>query len=309
LEETVIEKRKLSTVSDDETSPELASGSAGSANGGEPPTLAAVEVEIEAALADGELSLAEKFDWFEKKLKAALTDRSASASELGKILGETDNAIAAAEQEALAARERALDPVVSPDLAQARDSMESAAFYVGRLQTQQPRLLRRYQETVLKEQVQTYLTKLRELAPERDALAAELRTTYETATAELTGLFQRVRIFEQRARSALGSPPANCAVLERIDTRVLDKCTLPDWQHPDRNLWPPPADFSAFAASMTIPSVGAAWADPVVQERQRAERAAEQERMARHYAAQAAEQLERENRQLRENWEASQRRA
>jgi hypothetical protein len=82
-------------------------------NGGEPATLAQVQAEIEARLVAGpEPTLAEKFALFEKKLKAALQD--GSASELGKLLGQTDNAIAAAEQEALAARERALDPVSRP---------------------------------------------------------------------------------------------------------------------------------------------------------------------------------------------------
>lgn len=106
MEKKVIEKRPLKSA-------DVAAVAA--PNGGEPATLAQVQAEIEARLVAGpEPTLAEKFALFEKKLKAALQDGSASASELGKLLGQTDNAIAAAEQEALAARERALDPVSRP---------------------------------------------------------------------------------------------------------------------------------------------------------------------------------------------------
>jgi hypothetical protein len=104
VEKKVIEKRPLKSA-------DVAAVAA--PNGGEPATLAQVQAEIEARLVAGpEPTLAEKFALFEKKLKAALQD--GSASELGKLLGQTDNAIAAAEQEALAARERALDPVSRP---------------------------------------------------------------------------------------------------------------------------------------------------------------------------------------------------
>ena len=91
-------------------------------------------------MAAGELSsLPEKFAWFEKKLRAALSDSSVTASELAKLLTETDNAVAAAAQEAIAVRERGLDFVASPDAKLAREAMEDAQFFVGRLQTQRPR--------------------------------------------------------------------------------------------------------------------------------------------------------------------------
>jgi hypothetical protein len=89
---------------------------AAAVNGGEPATFAQVQAEIEARLAAGpELSLPEKFEWFEKKLRAALSDSDLTALDLGKIARETDNAIAAAEQEAIVVRERGLDLLRSPD--------------------------------------------------------------------------------------------------------------------------------------------------------------------------------------------------
>jgi hypothetical protein len=323
----MIERRPLkSEPTEGKTLAALDSDEVAAPNGGEPkhahlnsdiitikpehaPTLAAVESEIEAALSAGELSLQDKFALFERKLRAALADSSVSASELAALLQEAERACAAAADCAAVEAEKALDPTQYPDPVAARNMAESAAFMSNRLKTMQPRLAAHFEKVYAAEQVQAYLARLRELRPEHELLQRELHDTYQEVTDRLVGLFTRVRAFEARARQQLGNPPGGVDVLNPIDgVRLLDKVVLPVWQQPDRNLWPPPADFSAFAASVVIPSVGSAWADPVVQERQRAERAAEQERMARHYAAQAAEQLERENRQLRENFEASQRR-
>jgi hypothetical protein len=159
--------------------------------------------------------------------------------------------------------------------------------------------------------VREYLTKLAKFAPDRDVLAAELRCTYQQATDKLIDLFTRVRDFEQRVRQQLGNPPPNVDVLRPIDgLRVLDKVTLPDWSNLDRNLWPPPSNFAAsYVLGMGIPQhPGPMWSDPSYQERVAAERQQERERMAAHYETQAAEQLERENRTLAENFAASQRR-
>jgi hypothetical protein len=97
-------------------------------------------------------------------------------------------------------------------------------------------------------------------------------------------------------------------VLERIDTRVIDKCALPDWNHPDINIWPPPSNFAAaYVQSMGVPQhPGAAWSDPAFQERRRAELAAEQERLARHHAEAAKAQEIRQNAEERARFAARQ---
>jgi hypothetical protein len=245
----------------------------------------------------------------EKRISAALADAGAHSTALANLLQQTQWALPEVEQYAAVERDKSLDPTQSPDPRSARAASEDAQLAVGRIQTLQTRLRSRFLQARQQEAVTKYLAKLAELAPQRDALAQELHDTYATATAQLLDVFQRARTFEQQARSALGDPPPNVEVLERIDVRVLDKCTLPDWQRPDINIWPPRSgeNFAAsFAASMTIPSVGAAWSDPAVQERRRDEQRQEQQRMARHYAQAHREQEERANRQLREEWEARQ---
>jgi hypothetical protein len=84
------------------------------------------------------------------------------------------------------------------------------------LRTLQPRLLARYREVMNKEQVQNYVTKRNELAPERDALDQELRDAYQDAASKLINLFARISAFQQRAARELGNPPAGVGVLPDI---------------------------------------------------------------------------------------------
>ena len=146
------------------------------------------------------------------------------------------------------------------------------------------------------------------LAPERTALQQELRDTYEDATGKLIELFARIRAFQQRAQQQLGNPPPGVHVLQAIDgLRVLNSCVLPEFEHPDRNVWPPPSTFAAaFAQSMAVPPhPGAAWWQET--ERKAMERQAEAERMAAHYAEATKQQEERQNRELKEQFLARQR--
>ena len=200
------------------------------------------------------------------------------------LLQQVEWALPLAEDFARSEQETALDPLAVPDAREARQRSEDAIFACNRLKTLQPRLRSRHLQAYQQEAVGKYLAKLAEFAPQRDALAQELHDTYAAATAQLLDVFTRVRDFEQRARSALGDPPPGVDVLERIDTRVLDKTVLPHWHHPDQSVWPPFNSFASdFALSMGVPShPGPLWSDPAVQERRRVEIAAEQQRMALH---------------------------
>jgi hypothetical protein len=271
---------------------------AAAANGGG----AAAEITLASPLPD---RLAE----LERRISVALADAGARAATLSNLLQQVEWALPLAEDFARSEQQTALDPLAIPDAREARQRSEDAIFACNRLKTLQPRLRSRHLQAYQQEAVGKYLAKLAEFAPQRDALAQELHDTYATATGQLLDVFQRVRDFEQRARQQLGNPPANCKVLERIDVRVVDKVTLPDWQHPDRNVWPPPASFAVdFALSMGVPShPGQYWASDEVRARVASEQQRERERMAAHYAQAAKEQEERENRQLREQWEARQR--
>ena len=178
-------------------------------NGSGPPTFAAVQAEIAAAMAAGELSLPQKFEWFEKKLKAALADSSVSASELAKIARETDVAIEAARQEALAARERGLDFVASPDAKAAREAIENAEFAISRLLTQRPRLEALLDARLLAEQRAAYLVRYEQLKIEGAALAQDLADLYPDAVRRIVEVFAKLAAFQQQCRVLHLSDPGD----------------------------------------------------------------------------------------------------
>jgi hypothetical protein len=119
----------------------------------------------------------------ETRISAALADDSARAATLANLLQQAEWALPEAEQYAAAQRDICLDPTQSPDPRSARAASEDAQLAVGRIQTLQTRLRSRYLQVYQQEAVQTYLAKLAKLAPQRDALAQELRDTYAAAAA------------------------------------------------------------------------------------------------------------------------------
>ena len=256
-------------------------------NGSAPPTFAQVQAEIAARLAaDPELTLAEKFSLFERKLKAALADSSVTASELERIARETDVAIEVARQEALAAHERGLDFVASPDAKAAREAIENAEFAISRLLTQRPRLEALLDARQQAEQRAAYLVRYEQLKIEGAALGAELADSYG-AVMPLLDLFGRLRAFRERCRALhltdpgdgrphLPDPELKARRLDGFSAEVkslLEAVRLPDFTS-GRELWPekPPSFAASFSASMVPQHPGAAWCSPEYLEARHAER-------------------------------------
>ena len=231
-----------------------------------------------------------------------------TASDLSDLLEQTDLAVIAAEQFAKAEHERALDPTQSPEPRAARQAAEDAQFMVGRLRTLQPRLLARYQQVCQQEAVQEYLAKRNALASERDALEQELRETYQDAATKLINLFARVRAFKQSAQHQLGDPPANVEPLPALaGAHLLDKVQLFEFDS-GQQTFPPPSTFASdYVSSMRFDThPGAAWSDPEIQQRQRAERETERQHNAAYHERAAREQLARQNKELKEQFLAQQ---
>ena len=253
------------------------------ANGSsEPLTLAQVEAEIEVALASGELSLQDKFALFEKRLKAALTDTTATipSTTLEKLLRECDAAIGAAQQEAIDARERGLNFLATPDIKAAREAVDDAEFFVSRLLTQRPRLAALLDARRAQEQRDRYLTHYATLKHEGEALAQELADLYPGLVGPLVELFARLRAFQQRCSALHVTDPGGLphvtdpelmarglAGFSRDLPSLLEAVRLADWAS-GTEIWPPRSgDFAVSVAQMmTVPSVGAAWADEQVRD-------------------------------------------
>ena len=80
----------------------------------------------------------------EQRIAKALADNDLDSNALAALIVETTTAIETAEKEAKAAREAALDVIMSPDPVKARTAMEAAAFACERLRGVLPRLQQRF---------------------------------------------------------------------------------------------------------------------------------------------------------------------
>src|SRR6476660_1889563 len=101
----------------------------------------------------------------EQRITTALGNRAIKADALAELIVETEAAIAAAEQAAEAERAKALDPLQSPDPAQARRAMEDAEFAAQRLQSVLPRLRQRYSAVAAQETYNAWTTTFDPLVP------------------------------------------------------------------------------------------------------------------------------------------------
>ena len=86
----------------------------------------------------------------EQRIATALSSDTTS-DVIALLITEIETAIVAADKAAEAEREKALDPLASPDAAKARTAMEDAAFVRDRLRTVLPRLQSRLQQVHLHE--------------------------------------------------------------------------------------------------------------------------------------------------------------
>jgi hypothetical protein len=107
-----------------------------------------------------------------------LTDEVKSAH-LAALIAETEAAIAKADVEARKARERALDPILSPDPVKARAAMEDADFARDRLRNLLPRLRQRFVKVSAQEAYDAWGLEYDRVKPQVDGAAKELRDTYQ----------------------------------------------------------------------------------------------------------------------------------
>ena len=115
----------------------------------------------------------QKFEWFDKKLKAALSDSSVTASELGNFLPSANRHRGGA---AGSTRGPRAWPRFrrQPRRQAAREAIENAEFAISRFLTQRPRLEALLQARLLAEARDKYLVRYEQLKMEGAALGAEL---------------------------------------------------------------------------------------------------------------------------------------
>ncbi len=252
----------------------------------------------------------------EQRIAAALEPDAAITSEIAAVIEEAEAAFAKVE------KERDVEHTLSLDPKAARQAIEDATFAANRLRTLLSKLQERCEDVIYQEQVTAWLAEYDVRKCERDALAEELRAVYPDAVTKIMDLFVRM-IANDHALSALhlarpGGVKQHLLSAE-LHARGLDRFTrdvpslltavhLIDWDS-GRQAWPPLRPSIAAAVAATVPAYDRRfsadwWKD---NERRAAAQRAEQQRMADYYARLTREQEERENKEAREHFAASQR--
>ncbi len=254
----------------------------------------------------------------EQRIAAALEpDDAITSADITALIEQGEAAIAKTEKERDVEQTLALDPTA------ARQAIEDATFAANRLRTLLSKLQERQEEVVYQEEVTAWLAEYDVRKRERDALAEELRAVYPDVVTRIMDVFDRM-IANDHALSALhqarpGGVKQHLLSAE-LHARGLDHFTrdvpslltsvhLIDWDS-GRQAWPPPRPSIAAAVAATVPAFdrrfSADWAKD--NERRAAAQQAEQQRIADYYARLTREQEERQNREARERFAASQRR-
>ncbi len=216
----------------------------------------------------------------EQRIAAALADNDIASSDLAALIMETEAAVTDADQEAITAREQALDPIASPDPTKARAAMESAAFTRDRLRTVLPRLQQHFNDVLSQEEYAAWVMQYEAIKIKRDAAAAELRTLYPEFASKLVDLLLRIEVVDREVERVRSAKPFDAKeangdgrwLLETeltargldhfgvYDHRILKDLQLPSFSEPTKLAWPPhrPIDWSVVTPVFRHP--GADWA-------------------------------------------------
>jgi hypothetical protein len=216
----------------------------------------------------------------EQRIAAALADSDIHSSALATLVAETEAAVTDADQEAITAREQALDPIASPDPTKARAAMEAAAFTRDRLRTVLPRLQQHFKEVSSQEEYTRWVAGYEQIKIKRDAVAAELRTLYPEFASKLVDLLSRIEVIDREVEQVKSAKPFDAKEangdgrwlvetelaargLDHFgvhDHRILKDLALPSFSEPAKLVWPPhrPIDWSVVTPVFRHP--GADWA-------------------------------------------------
>jgi hypothetical protein len=243
----------------------------------------------------------------EERIATALSSDIAS-DVVAILIAEVETAIIAADKAAEIEREKALDPLASPDAAKARAAMEDAAFTRDRLRNVLPRLQARLTELHAAEYAARWEPDFEQVQAQRDELAQGYAELYPKLAGQLVDLFERIEAVDKEVSRVNGSAPEGEHRRLRqteLVARGLDNFSradppitvqLADWTNSAKMAWPPPKPSMAVevATSMTYGSQpGANWWQES-KDRAQAMRA-ENARVIEHYDAMEREREERES--------------
>jgi hypothetical protein len=124
---------------------------------------------------------------------ASAFSQSTPSDEIASLIERVNDAVKAADEDALNAREVALNPALSGiEIALCRRQMEDAAFKRDRLAEAASRLGGRLKEMLREEEDMERWRRYNQAKLDRDALAAEIKEVYPALTEKLADLTRRL---------------------------------------------------------------------------------------------------------------------
>ena len=238
----------------------------------------------------------------DQRIANALADAKTTSAEVMELIAETEAALTAAEAKAQAERERALDPIASPDAAEAERSAWAAELNRDRLHSFCSQLRQRFDEVAATEYAAQWQSTYEDVEARRNALAREVGEVYPKLASQLCDLFERMKAADQECSrvngEAAGGEHRRLRGVELTarglqnfsisNPSIMETVRLPSWTHSDHMAWPPPKPplGALVAAAMTPPHdprFTADWA--AAREQDKARRAATETRWAEEEAA------------------------
>lgn len=187
---------------------------------------------------------------------AAAFDPGTKSEAVAALIVETDAAAVSAGELAERARDRALDPTISPSgLAEARTQSEDATFNRDRMNAAVARLRQRLAELRDQEDQARRWAAYKAVEAERDQLAEELARLYPGLAKQLADLAQRIRVNDEAIERVNRRRPTGASQLEEAEfvarglhrhfrhavPRIATRTKLPAFEFEQLRpyLWPP----------------------------------------------------------------------
>ncbi len=264
----------------------------------------------------------------EGKIVAVLTGSEVSSATAMEVLELVEANVAEITGTIESDRTSLLDLVQCPDPEATKSRIAAAETSVSRLSAQLPKIRAKISRCLESERHSRWEADFRRLKIEQSALARDFAECYPRLVTELVYLFNRMAALDHKCAEVDGQAAnltnehrrlgktellaRGMSAYSRAQPELAKSVVLPDFDQSARTRWPAtsPTSFAAsFSESMVSPhSANADWGQPTEVARRKAAIESSQAALGEAYARMTAEQTERENREMRESFEASQRR-
>jgi hypothetical protein len=178
---------------------------------------------------------------------------SIKSDAVAALIEEVEAAAAAADEKAAKAREQALDPTITIDVAKVSVEVTAAELTRDRLKAALPKLRARYTEVRKQEDVAAWQADAEKLAVRRDELRLEFVRIFPAELIKrVAEQLSAMRKFDKAIDALNYRRPDDQSVrsLHYATPELARELRIPNMEKPGQFLWPPPTDLSELLAAI-----------------------------------------------------------